>query len=295
MNYPIKMDIIPMLRHLVEAIRPFAEANFVDLVFEADKESLEVNCQLGRALPDLARLLCRVIAFTPSNYEARLSVSLQELDGKEKLLIRVINTGVDLSYVKEAVTGLDQEVEVLSQGKTGTRFEWRIPVEDAITATVDGRQGLAGNGSYAVPVFYQKLRKHLRAYTANMKSLEEAVARDHEEREQVFLKKVNAIILAKLGREDFDVTALSRDMALSRTQLFRRVKSLTCLSPSHYIRFVRLQRAKELLEAGNVTVGEAAFKTGFIDKSYFTRAFRRQFGFNPSYLRKVSTIKQNEP
>ncbi len=294
MAYPIKMDIIPVLRHLVEAIRPFAEANFVDLVFEPEEGSLEVNCQLGQVLPDLAGLICRAIVFTPSNHEVRLSVSLQELDGAKKLSIRVVNTGVDLSYVKEAVTSLDQQVEVVSLGNTGTRFEWRIPLEEDTTGFASEHTGSMRKEGDKVPVFYQKLRKHLRAYTANMKSLEEAVARDHEEREQVFLKKVNAIILAKLGREDFDVAALSRGMALSRTQLYRRLKPLVHLSPSQYIRYIRLQQAKSFLESGEMTVGEAAFKAGFADKSYFTRAFHRQFGFNPSYLRKPSTTKKIE-
>ncbi|MCB0556691.1 MAG: helix-turn-helix domain-containing protein [Phaeodactylibacter sp.] len=292
MIYPIRMDMIPMLRHLVEAIQPFAAANFVGLVFEPEEASLEVNCPLDRVLPDLARLICRAIAFTPSNHEVRLSVSLQELEGAKKLSIRMENTGADLSYVREVVTGLDGGVEVLYLGNSGTRFEWSIPVEEVKTAPASGRQGVSGKESYTVPVFYQKLRKHMQAYTANMKSLEEAVARDQEEREQVFLKKVNAIILAKLGREDFDVAALARGLALSRSQLYRRIKSLVHLSPSQYIRYIRLQNAKELLESGNMTVGEAAFKTGFIDKSYFTRAFHRQFGFNPSYLRKASTLKK---
>lgn len=295
MAYPIKMDIIPVLRHTIDTIGAFAKDNFVDLVFEPEAEALEAGCQLEQALPDLARLLCQVINFTPSHNKVCLSVSLQEVDGAKKLSFRVVNTGADLSYVKEAVTGLDQGVEVLSMGNTGTRFEWSIPVEEAVTLSANGGQGVPGNDGYAVPVFYQKLRKHMQAYTADMKSLEEAVARGRNEREQAFLKKVNAIILARLGREDFDVAALARGMALSRTQLYRRLRPLVRLSPSSYIRYVRLQKAKEFLESGNMTVGEAAFQTGFVDKSYFTRAFHRQFGFNPSYLRKAPAKKNTMP
>jgi transcriptional regulator GlxA family with amidase domain len=49
---------------------------------------------------------------------------------------------------------------------------------------------------------------------------------------------------------------------------------------------VRLQKAREMLDKSDLTVGEVAFRTGFVNQSHFTRAFREQFGFNPSDLRR---------
>ncbi|MCB0586553.1 MAG: helix-turn-helix transcriptional regulator, partial [Phaeodactylibacter sp.] len=97
-----------------------------------------------------------------------------------------------------------------------------------------------------------------------------------------------AIISANLSREGFDIDALSKALALSRSQLYRKLKELIRLSPSQYIRFTRLQKAKELLETTEMTIGEVAFQAGFVDKSHFSRVFKKQFGFNPSYLRKSS-------
>ncbi|MCB0572237.1 MAG: helix-turn-helix domain-containing protein [Phaeodactylibacter sp.] len=293
MDTPAKKDIIPVLRRTIEAVRPFAEANGVILAFEHKAGAIEASSYLERSLPHLERFLQRVIAFTPPHGQARLSVSLQQVEGVKRLLACITNTGVDLSYVKEAVTGLGQGVEVISLGKTGTRFEWSLPIEQDAAGPENDAMALPEGSGYRVPVFYQKLRKHMQAYTTSMKSLEEAVARGHDEREHVFLKEVNAIILANLGREDFDVSALSRGLALSRSQLYRRLKLLVRLPPSQYIRYVRLQEAKAMLETGEMTVGEVAFRAGFVDKSYFTRAFHRQFGFNPSHLRKARIIKKH--
>ena len=75
-------------------------------------------------------------------------------------------------------------------------------------------------------------------------------------------------------------------MALSRTQLYRKLKVLTHQPPAQYIQFVRLQKAKEYLQNTELNVGEVVLKVGFASHSHFTRAFHDQFGFNPSFLKK---------
>lgn len=101
-----------------------------------------------------------------------------------------------------------------------------------------------------------------------------------------FLSQINSIIQNRLDDERFDMLALSRDMLLSRSQLYRRLKPLIRQSPAQYIKFVRLQKAKELLEQTDISIGEAAFRTGFVSQSHFTRAFQQQFGINPSEYRR---------
>ena len=59
------------------------------------------------------------------------------------------------------------------------------------------------------------------------------------------------------------------------------------MAPAQYIRYVRLHKAKEFLEAEDLTAGEAALiKWDLSSQSHFTRAFREQFGFNPSDLKR---------
>jgi AraC-like DNA-binding protein len=290
MLYPIKMDIIPMLRHLVESVKPFAEVNFIGLSFQSDIESQEVVFYPDKILSTLAQLLCRVITFTPSDCIVSLSAFIvQDKEGPE-LHVSIANSDVDLIRLYATITnGTDVPVYTAFSDAESASFYIRLPLDQEATSNqgaflVEPNQ--EKKEEEEAPALFQKLRKRMQTYAISIKKLEEAVASEHSKREQVFLKKVNSLILANLDRSDFNVDELAHAMALSRTQLYRRLKPLIRFSPSRYIRFIRLQKAKEYLEQGNMSVGEVCFLVGFIDKSHFTRAFHQQFGFNPSYIRK---------
>ncbi len=100
----------------------------------------------------------------------------------------------------------------------------------------------------------------------------------------VYLQKVNKIILEHLDNADFSVEEMAGRLAISRSQLHRKIKALTGYSISSYMRIVRLEKAVELLKtnAGNVT--KVAYLTGFNSQSYFTKSFSEHFGFPPSEL-----------
>ena len=111
-------------------------------------------------------------------------------------------------------------------------------------------------------------------------------------KEGVFLKKVNAVINSHVSNPDFKVDTLANAMALSRTQLFRKIKALTQKSPQEYLRFVRLEKAKRLLQSRDkdLNVGEVCYETGFASKSHFTRSFQKEFGFSPSEFFKNKNV-----
>ena len=96
-----------------------------------------------------------------------------------------------------------------------------------------------------------------------------------------FLQKVIHIIEAHLGEEEFGVSELSTALNMSRSNLLRKVKKLTGVSVSVYIRKVRLHHAKSLLKDEILTVSEISFKVGFSSTSYFTKCFREEFGYTP--------------
>lgn len=68
---------------------------------------------------------------------------------------------------------------------------------------------------------------------------------------------------------------------MSRSQLHLKIKALTNRSTSHFVRGVRLQKAKELLQDGDTTVSAVARKVGFPDPAYFSRTFTEEFGSAP--------------
>ncbi|MEM7552587.1 MAG: ATP-binding protein [Cyanobacteria bacterium P01_A01_bin.84] len=82
------------------------------------------------------------------------------------------------------------------------------------------------------------------------------------------------------------VEQLCKLLGMSRTQLHNKVKALTGMSTSIFIRSIRLKRAKELLETSERSVKEIAFEIGFNDVSYFIRCFKDEFGQSPSTFKK---------
>ena len=72
---------------------------------------------------------------------------------------------------------------------------------------------------------------------------------------------------------------------MSKSQLYRKVTSLTGFSPNDLLNEYRLEKAKELLTKKKHNVSEVAFVTGFSSPSYFTKCFKNKFGLLPlAYL-----------
>lgn len=105
---------------------------------------------------------------------------------------------------------------------------------------------------------------------------------DISETDAGFLKKVIAVIEKNIENTDFDVAQLEAALHLSQMQLYRKLTSLTAMSGNVFIRHIRLQRAKQLLAESNLSIAEIAFRVGFNSPSYFTRAYKKEFGVLPS-------------
>jgi CheY-like chemotaxis protein len=110
--------------------------------------------------------------------------------------------------------------------------------------------------------------------------------------EDAFMSKIHDIVDHNLSDETFDIQKLCRELAMSRTQLYRKFKSLSDKTINQYIRSIRLYKARELLSGSNVKVSEAAYMTGFKNLSHFSRAFTEEFGINARDIEKgISFIK----
>lgn len=104
--------------------------------------------------------------------------------------------------------------------------------------------------------------------------------------EDAFIAEVRKIVERELDNEHLDVQWLARELALSRSQLYRKIKALTGRSIASFIRMVRLQRAREVLENSTKTVSEIAYQVGFNDLGYFSKSFSEEFGISPKETRK---------
>jgi len=104
--------------------------------------------------------------------------------------------------------------------------------------------------------------------------------------ENDFLKKITRIIEENISNEQFGVSELAREAGMSRSNLLRKVKKLTNLSVSVFIRQVRLAYAMELLKQDVLNVSEVSYRVGFSSTSYFIKCFREHYGYPPGEVGK---------
>lgn len=96
------------------------------------------------------------------------------------------------------------------------------------------------------------------------------------------LDKIVRIIEKSMHRPDFGVDILASQLNMSRTSLYRKLKTLTGQSATEFIRYVRLKKALSLMESGVLSIEEVSMTVGFSSHSYFSHCFRQQFGKTPS-------------
>ncbi|HYG36983.1 MAG TPA: response regulator [Cytophagales bacterium] len=97
-----------------------------------------------------------------------------------------------------------------------------------------------------------------------------------------FLQKLMGAIEPHLSKHDFTVEQLQDELGISRMQLHRKLKALTDMSTTEFVRSVRLKRAAEMIEKGQDNVSQIAYQVGFSSLSYFTKSFKEQYGTPPS-------------
>ncbi len=97
-----------------------------------------------------------------------------------------------------------------------------------------------------------------------------------------FLEGIMEIVEERMDDSTFSVEDLAREIGMSRTQLFRKMRALINQSPQDFIRDFRLKRAAQLLKNKVGSVSEIAYQVGFNNLSYFTKRFKELFGNKPS-------------
>lgn len=112
-------------------------------------------------------------------------------------------------------------------------------------------------------------------------ALEEADAAADMKQKSDFIDTVTQHLLNHISESEFTVDSLCREMAMSRTMFYVRLKSYTGKSPQEFIRAVRLERAAVLLRAGH-HVGDVAGEVGYDNAKYFSTSFKKYFGVSPS-------------
>ena len=99
--------------------------------------------------------------------------------------------------------------------------------------------------------------------------------------DQAFVEKATRLVLDNLSDTNFNIDRLCREMAMSRTLFYGKLKTLTGQGPQDFIRLIRLEQATQYLKQGD-SVLDVSVKTGFVNVKYFSTVFKKHFGVSPS-------------
>lgn len=110
-----------------------------------------------------------------------------------------------------------------------------------------------------------------------------------------FLEKCIAVVEKHLDDDDFNIQLLAREIGMSHSNLYKKIKTISGQSANAFIRFIRLRKAAEMFIDTNYNINETAFYVGIKDIKYFREQFTKTFGLKPSeYIEKYrKTLGKN--
>jgi len=288
MIYSAEVDLVPFLKGLVQGLTPYAQANEVDISFLSRIKKKNISYQPFLLSQSLVQLICNIINLLPP--KSKIKVRLACCPDKQNLQIEIENSSINLILVNEikAQTKYSFTGYPLSQG---TIYRLLLPFQHQVSAS--NELNSSNTSADNLPQFYREVQKRLHSHFTQADKLIATLEQDRPH-EASFMQKINTLIKVNLEDENFDTNALCIAMSMSRTQLFRRLKSLIRQAPAVYIKTIRLQRAKELLETTDWTISEIAYKTGFQTVSHFSKIFKKQYGILPSVFHHTNKHATNE-
>lgn len=111
--------------------------------------------------------------------------------------------------------------------------------------------------------------------------------------DEELINKIIAIIQDNITDSNFGVERLSEITNMSRSSLHRKIKALSGIPPTDFIRLIRLKKASELIAEGRYRTGEVCYIVGINSPSYFIKLFQKQFGMTPKDFEKQQKMSTN--
>lgn len=198
-------------------------------------------------------------------------IVMPEMDGLE--LCRQIKSDLNTSHIEvlllTAKNSIDDRIESYNAGADGylsKPFELKV-LEARIAGLIRNRR--------------HKTDRFKSNFDLNISSMEFASI------DEKFLESAVAVIEEHLAEPDFDLDMFSGKLNMSKSSLYRKIKSLTQLSPVEFTKNIRLKHACQMLKNQHGNISDIAYSVGFADPKYFTSCFKAEFGMTPTeYLKR---------
>ena len=167
--------------------------------------------------------------------------------------------------------------------------------EDRVEAYESGADGFISK-PFNLSVLHARISNLLRSRQRAMKDFKkqlvfEAKELDFTSLDEEFLQRAIECVNRHLDDAEFDQTQFLEEMHTTKSTFFRKLKSLTGLNYSSFIRNIRMKAACRIMEEKKrVRVSELAYAVGYNDPRYFSVCFKKEIGMQPSeYMEKFTT------
>jgi two-component system, cell cycle response regulator len=193
-------------------------------------------------------------------------VMMPEMDGFE--LCKLIKSNFELSHIPVIL----------------------LTAKNTLQSKIEGLE-LGADAYIEKPFSKEHLQAQIASLIANRSMIREYFASSplvhiksmaHSKADERFLELLNETIYKNIEDEHLDVEKLARILNMSRITLYRKIKSISNLTPIELINITRLKRAAELLAEGEYKIYEVADMVGFSSQSNFARNFNKQFNMTPT-------------
>jgi len=257
------------------------------------------------------------LAYTISNevdpgYRTFLLIDTNDFSGKYKhytnqlyklmeqyggINIAQVDKGI-LSYFVVAVNAVNCSIAIDKLLKSiPDTYEYRLTLVTGSPVDEEGNNlfeetknkiNIIGNISLNGKIYMDNITKSILAKEPNAPKINSKTFKIVDTADLLLLEKLFAILKIQLYKPDFNLEKLNTALGLSKAQSYRKIKSITGLSPNKFIQELRLQQSLKSLKLHAKTIAEIAYDIGFNSPTYFTRVFRKRFGILPTSFIKLS-------
>ncbi len=169
-----------------------------------------------------------------------------------------------------------------------------LTAKEALESKIEGTSSGA-DYYFAKPISIELLELNIKNIFAQKQKLVERYVHDHHaevkdhvhsSKDKEFLEALITLIENNLLNPDLNIDYLCTQMGMSRTKLYNKIKGMTNQSINDFVRTVRLKNAVKLMVTQDVSIAEVMYSVGIQTQSYFTKAFKAEYGKTPSQFLK---------
>lgn len=120
---------------------------------------------------------------------------------------------------------------------------------------------------------------------------EQQVQPEMSSHDRKFMEKLTELMEKNMDNGDLIVDDLVKELAVSRSVFFKKLKMLTGLAPIEFIKEMRVKRAAQLIESGDFNMTQIAYMVGINDPRYFSKCFKQRFGMTPTEYKEHAKTK----